>query len=182
MCIPIIDIKFMSASLSHELDEQEGLFHLHQSVGESSARRRLTASFLATMTPGESNSAEESEGEASTALIHANGKDLDDKSSELAARIDVEQDGSLPSGASDGLTFPDVRRETACRIVMQVFLPFLIAGFGTVSAGMLLDTVQVKHALMRSSRLIQCLKINLIKKVVDINYCVGFAIVLLCLF
>lgn len=33
--------------------------------------------------------------------------------------------------------------ETAVSIAVQVFIPYLIAGFGTVGAGLVLDTVQV---------------------------------------
>ena len=34
--------------------------------------------------------------------------------------------------------------ETVCSMVLQILVPFLLAGFGTVSAGMLLDVVQVR--------------------------------------
>ncbi|CAL1267589.1 unnamed protein product [Larinioides sclopetarius] len=36
----------------------------------------------------------------------------------------------------------DFKEETACSITCQVFIPFMIAGFGTVAAGLLLDIVQ----------------------------------------
>ena len=39
------------------------------------------------------------------------------------------------------------KKESSCRIGIQVFFPFLIAGFGMVSAGMLLDYVQVRKIL-----------------------------------
>lgn len=34
--------------------------------------------------------------------------------------------------------------ETVCSMVLQILVPFLLSGFGTVSAGMLLDVVQVR--------------------------------------
>lgn len=37
----------------------------------------------------------------------------------------------------------DKDEETACSITCQVFIPFMIAGMGTVAAGLLLDIVQV---------------------------------------
>ncbi|GFU74034.1 solute carrier family 41 member 1 [Trichonephila clavipes] len=37
---------------------------------------------------------------------------------------------------------PDDKEETSCSIACQVFVPFMIAGFGTVAAGLLLDIVQ----------------------------------------
>ncbi|GFS39494.1 solute carrier family 41 member 2 [Trichonephila inaurata madagascariensis] len=36
----------------------------------------------------------------------------------------------------------DDKEETSCSIACQVFVPFMIAGFGTVAAGLLLDIVQ----------------------------------------
>ncbi|GFU39589.1 solute carrier family 41 member 1, partial [Nephila pilipes] len=36
----------------------------------------------------------------------------------------------------------DDKEETSCSIACQVFIPFMIAGFGTVAAGLLLDIVQ----------------------------------------
>lgn len=35
--------------------------------------------------------------------------------------------------------------ESSLAIALQVFFPYIIAGFGTVGAGMVLDIVQVKH-------------------------------------
>ncbi|XP_040894300.1 solute carrier family 41 member 2 isoform X2 [Toxotes jaculatrix] len=37
---------------------------------------------------------------------------------------------------------PSVPAESVCSMVLQILVPFLLAGFGTVSAGMLLDVVQ----------------------------------------
>lgn len=34
--------------------------------------------------------------------------------------------------------------ETVCSMVLQILVPFLLAGLGTVSAGMLLEVVQVR--------------------------------------
>lgn len=39
------------------------------------------------------------------------------------------------------------REETSFAIALQVFFPFLVAGFGTVAAGLLLDVVQVTASL-----------------------------------
>lgn len=36
-----------------------------------------------------------------------------------------------------------MKRETLCDVCIQVFIPFMIAGFGMLAAGLLLDTVQV---------------------------------------
>lgn len=43
------------------------------------------------------------------------------------------------------MVFGQVQRkeETVCSILMQVAIPFVIAGFGMMAAGLLLDTVQV---------------------------------------
>lgn len=38
-----------------------------------------------------------------------------------------------------------VRVESSCSIACQVFIPFMIAGMGTVAAGLLLDIVQVSE-------------------------------------
>ncbi len=43
---------------------------------------------------------------------------------------------------TDGYIAP---AETVCSIVLQILVPFLLAGLGTVSAGMLLDVVQVRN-------------------------------------
>ena len=43
-----------------------------------------------------------------------------------------------PPGGTD-------KREHICSICIQVFIPFLIAGFGMLAAGLLLDAVQVSH-------------------------------------
>ncbi|XP_013861073.1 solute carrier family 41 member 2 [Austrofundulus limnaeus] len=46
---------------------------------------------------------------------------------------------SLSSKDPEGSSGPE---ETVCSMVLQILVPFLLAGFGTVSAGMLLDVVQ----------------------------------------
>ncbi|XP_073327509.1 solute carrier family 41 member 2 [Pagrus major] len=47
--------------------------------------------------------------------------------------------GSMRAKRADGSGAP---AETVCSMVLQILVPFLLAGFGTVSAGMLLDVVQ----------------------------------------
>uniref|UniRef100_A0A671TSP3 Solute carrier family 41 member n=1 Tax=Sparus aurata TaxID=8175 RepID=A0A671TSP3_SPAAU len=47
--------------------------------------------------------------------------------------------GSRRAKHADGAGAP---AETICSMVLQILVPFLLAGFGTVSAGMLLDVVQ----------------------------------------
>jgi len=48
------------------------------------------------------------------------------------------------------------------KMVVQVFLPFLIAGFGTVSAGILLDVVQVTKIFIISQDQLTCLAKNFV--------------------
>lgn len=50
--------------------------------------------------------------------------------------------GSRRAKHADGAGAP---AETICSMVLQILVPFLLAGFGTVSAGMLLDVVQVRR-------------------------------------
>lgn len=40
-------------------------------------------------------------------------------------------------------------KETPLAMALQILVPFLLAGFGTVSAGMVLDIVQVSYAKLR---------------------------------
>ncbi|XP_045892924.1 solute carrier family 41 member 2-like [Micropterus dolomieu] len=47
--------------------------------------------------------------------------------------------GSMRASETDGSGAP---AETVCSMVLQILVPFLLAGIGTVSAGMLLDVVQ----------------------------------------
>lgn len=39
--------------------------------------------------------------------------------------------------------------ETVCSLVLQILVPFLLAGLGTVSAGILLELVQVRRKLCK---------------------------------
>lgn len=45
----------------------------------------------------------------------------------------------------------DISKENSIMIALQVFFPFLIAGFGTVFAGLLLDVVQVNYSFIDHS-------------------------------
>ena len=49
-------------------------------------------------------------------------------------------------GPSDGRVTSEVSEESSLQVGLQVFFPFLIAGFGMVGAGVLLDIVQVGKA------------------------------------
>ena len=54
--------------------------------------------------------------------------------------------GGGPRGSGGGGGAPDYgngKRETALETLIQVFIPFMIAGFGMMAAGLLLDEVQV---------------------------------------
>lgn len=42
---------------------------------------------------------------------------------------------------------PSAPVETVCSLVLQILVPFLLAGLGTVSAGILLELVQVREKL-----------------------------------
>lgn len=44
-----------------------------------------------------------------------------------------------------GASVSSAPAETVCSMVLQILVPFLLAGLGTVSAGMLLDVVQVRR-------------------------------------
>lgn len=49
--------------------------------------------------------------------------------------------GSTRASDADGAGAP---AESVCSMVLQILVPFLLAGLGTVSAGMLLEVVQVR--------------------------------------
>ena len=52
----------------------------------------------------------------------------------------------LPSAAaeaSEAPAFSNTKKETVLETLIQVFIPFMISGFGMMAAGLLLDTVQV---------------------------------------
>lgn len=57
-------------------------------------------------------------------------------SSELDRRGPADVDTSEDTG--------DIREETWFEIALQVFFPYIVAGFGTVGAGMVLDVIQVR--------------------------------------
>lgn len=63
-----------------------------------------------------------------------------------ASGDDVSEDGGEDEGdeergsMSDGHNMP---KESPLAMALQILVPFLLAGFGTVSAGMVLDVVQV---------------------------------------
>ena len=82
---------------------------------------------------------------------------------QLIAETDLDTDGTSitspllgsDSGASDtdGVAEAQqakapVEEEAGWMIAIQVFIPFIIAGFGMVAAGMLLDVVQVSHIFL----------------------------------
>lgn len=74
---------------------------------------------------------------------------------ELRPQEFSETDALLPNELYGGSRFSRSTRpkgpegspgpeETVCSMVLQILVPFLLAGFGTVSAGILLDVVQVR--------------------------------------
>ena len=74
-----------------------------------------------------------------------------------------EMDPLLPnelySGSSRSIREKDAEgsrgpAESVCSMVLQILVPFLLAGLGTVSAGMLLDVVQVRKQM--EIKLISC--------------------------
>lgn len=61
--------------------------------------------------------------------------------------LPVKLYGTSRSGSSTGTMAaggPVAPAETVCSMVLQILVPFLLAGLGTVSAGMLLEVVQVR--------------------------------------
>ena len=62
----------------------------------------------------------------------------------------------LPAAAGEGGRAPEfvhTKKETVLETLIQVFIPFMIAGFGMMAAGLLLDAVQVmtRHCWNRST-------------------------------
>jgi solute carrier family 41 len=60
------------------------------------------------------------------------------------------QDEDLSSEGGDDViveTNPKLPKESSGVMALQILVPFLLAGFGTVSAGMVLDIVQVSFRL-----------------------------------
>lgn len=60
---------------------------------------------------------------------------------------DDEEEGARCWFKADDSDFEDIddpsEHESSFAICVQVFIPFIIAGFGTVGAGLVLDVVQV---------------------------------------
>lgn len=52
--------------------------------------------------------------------------------------------GARFSGSQEAKISAVVPPESVCSLVLQILVPFLLAGLGTISAGLLLDVVQVK--------------------------------------
>ncbi|PIK53003.1 putative solute carrier family 41 member 1 [Apostichopus japonicus] len=85
--------------------------------------------------------------ENGTAVITAEVDSMEDEEEEdgdeqfMSQRplLTPDKDATLPPHARDNIM---VKIESSQRILLQVFLPFLIAGFGTVAAGLVLDAVQ----------------------------------------
>ena len=64
----------------------------------------------------------------------------------------------LPAAAGEGGRAPEfvhTKKETVLETLIQVFIPFMIAGFGMMAAGLLLDAVQVmtRHCWNRSTHI-----------------------------
>ena len=59
------------------------------------------------------------------------------------------QDEDLSSEGDDVIveTSQRIPKESSGVMALQILVPFLLAGFGTVSAGMVLDIVQVRFCL-----------------------------------
>lgn len=77
-------------------------------------------------------------------LPHINTKTADKTKSELDPLL--PNDGlwiSVHEKSNGAQAMPS---ESVCNMVLQILAPFLLAGFGTVMAGMLLDIVQVSMA------------------------------------
>lgn len=52
----------------------------------------------------------------------------------------------------EGLSSDNMPKESPLAMALQILVPFLLAGFGTVSAGMVLDIVQVSLSIYLSTR------------------------------
>lgn len=56
--------------------------------------------------------------------------------------------GKLPDIVAEATTCNETQsEETFLSIAIQVFIPFLIAGFGMVCAGLVLDRIQVRYLI-----------------------------------
>ncbi|XP_072291048.1 solute carrier family 41 member 2 [Eucyclogobius newberryi] len=67
-----------------------------------------------------------------------------------------ERDGGSRrgSGSDREIDRSNVRDESVCSMVLQILVPFLLAGLGTVSAGMLLEVVQAWDVFMEITELL----------------------------
>ena len=70
------------------------------------------------------------------------GPEEDEKADSARSRL-LPEATALPSTSSNGHANKELRTESIWMTFIQVCVPFLIAGFGTVAAGRLLDEVQV---------------------------------------
>lgn len=80
-----------------------------------------------------------------------------DRTSSFCSKAFSESDPLLPnefyrtalaSGTISQIHGQEMPSESVRAMVMQILFPFLLAGFGTVLAGMLLDVVQVSREMM----------------------------------
>lgn len=79
-------------------------------------------------------------------------------------RIPLLQEEGIDEFKTDIVGSSDTNvEEGSFTIGLQVFFPFLIAGFGTVSAGILLDVVQVRHYPVSSTTMIMMTFFSLIE-------------------
>ena len=81
------------------------------------------------------------DGTSDTSLPELNGDVSYDRSDQLLPLLEEQRDDEFETqiaGKGDSSS-----EEGSFTIGLQVFFPFLVAGFGTVSAGILLDIVQV---------------------------------------
>lgn len=60
--------------------------------------------------------------------------------------------GSSPPAGAKGTGGSGAPVETVCSMVLQILVPFLLAGLGTVSAGILLEVVQVRLKKKRKKK------------------------------
>lgn len=77
--------------------------------------------------------------------------DFDEHLTPMLPSSSEEQEDDLRTTIVDK---PDIEEETSFSIALQVIFPFFIAGFGTVSAGLLLDFVQVRFCKLRDQFLL----------------------------
>ena len=98
---------------------------------------------------------------SSSSHEHLNG-DISYENSDQ--RIQLLQEEGIDEFKTDIVGSSDTNvEEGSFTIGLQVFFPFLIAGFGTVSAGILLDVVQVRHYSVSSTTMIMMTFFSLIE-------------------